>query len=138
MQYRNNGKEIVVRLDEGEEIVSSLQSICKIEEVESALITGIGAAKQAEIGNWNPESREYSVKKIEGSLEIVSLNGNLTLLEDEPMVHLHIVLGTSDFSTKSGHLLNAIVCPTCEIVLLPITKITREKDNKTRLNLQKF
>ncbi|MFH1785670.1 MAG: PPC domain-containing DNA-binding protein [Candidatus Micrarchaeota archaeon] len=139
MQYRNTGKEIAIRLDDGEEIIESLQSICKIEEVESALITGIGAACKTEIGHWDPEDKKYNVKKFEGSLEIISLNGNVAMLNNEPMVHIHIVIGKEDFSTKSGHLISAIIKPTCEIVLLPIsTRINREKDSKTKLSLQKF
>ncbi|VVC02807.1 Uncharacterised protein [Candidatus Bilamarchaeum dharawalense] len=139
MQYKNTGKEIVVRLDEGEEIIESLKVICKNEGVESAVITGIGAARKVEIGHWDPKTKKYDTKKFTGLLEIVSLSGNVTTMNDEPMIHLHMAIGMDDFSTKSGHLMNAEIYPTCEITLLPISiKITREKDNKTKLNLQKF
>lgn len=139
MQYKNTEKEIIIRLDDGEEIIQSLKVICKNEGVESAIITGIGAARNVEIGHWDAKTKKYDNKKFSGLLEIVSLNGNITILNDEPMIHLHIAIGMKDFSTKSGHLMSAEVYPTCEIVLLPInTKITREKDEKTGLNLQKF
>ncbi|MFH1520102.1 MAG: PPC domain-containing DNA-binding protein [Candidatus Micrarchaeota archaeon] len=138
MFYKNTGKEILIRLDDGEEIIQTLKGICKNEGVQSALITGIGAARKVEIGHWNTETKKYDNKKFEGLLEIVSLNGNVTINE-EPMIHLHISIGMEDFSTKSGHLISAEIYPTCEIVLLPIsTKITREKDEKTGLNLQQF
>jgi len=139
MKYKNTGRDISVRLDDRDEIIDTLQSICKVERVESALITGIGAARHVEIGHWDPKEKKYEVKKIDGPLEIISLNGNVTMMNGEPVIHLHIAVGTSDFSTKSGHLMRADICPTCEITLLPIeTKITREKDEAVGLNLQKF
>ena len=139
MLYKNTGKEIVVRLDDGEEIIESLKVICKNEGVESALVTGIGAARKAEIGHWNSKAKKYNNRKFDGTLEIVSLSGNVATVNNEPVVHLHIALGTSDFFVRGGHLINAEVYPTCEILLLPInTKTTREKNEKIGLNLQKF
>lgn len=139
MQYKNTGNEIIVRLDDGDEALESLRAICKNEGVESATITGIGAAREAEIGHWNPKGKKYDIRKVRGLLEIVSLNGNVTCLDDGPMIHLHIAVGMDDFSTISGHLISAEIYPTCEIVILPISaKITREKSEKIGLSLQKF
>jgi predicted DNA-binding protein with PD1-like motif len=138
MKYKNSGKDIVVRLDERDEIIDTLSSICKVESVDGALVMGIGAAKYVEIGHWNPKEKKYETQKFEGLLEIVSLSGNITMMNGEPVIHIHIAIGTEDFSTKSGHLIKAEVYPTCEIVLLPIDASTREKDEKTGLNLLKI
>jgi predicted DNA-binding protein with PD1-like motif len=71
--------------------------------------------------------------------EIASMTGNVSMADDKPVAHIHIVLGKSDFSIFGGHLVSGIVGPTCEIILLPLeTQIKREKDEKTGLMLTKF
>ncbi len=139
MDYKRSGHFIVLRLDDGEEITASLGKVCAKERVDSALVSGIGACRKAEIAHYNPKTREYKIKKLDGALEIVSLSGNIALLDGKPAQHLHVILSISDFSTMSGHLMKAEVYPTCEITLiLRDVKVRREKDEKTGLNLQRF
>ena len=139
MDYRKSGRELVIRLDEDEEIVESITSICKKENIESALVSGIGAVKKAELAHFDTKEKKYNKKTFEGMFEIASLSGNIAMLEGKPIAHLHIVIAGTDFSTYGGHLMKGITNPTCEIVLLPLeTKIKRAKDEKTGLNLQTF
>jgi predicted DNA-binding protein with PD1-like motif len=139
VEYKNNGKQVLVRLDDGDEIVSSLKEVCKKENVESALVSGIGAARKAEIAHYDTKEKKYNTAKFEGMLEIISLSGNIAVLNGEAVAHLHIAISRHDFSTLSGHLMSAEVYPTCEIVLIPLgSKIERKFDGKTGLNFQKF
>ena len=51
-------------------------------------------------------------------VEVVSLIGDVALgPDDRPSLHLHVVLGRSDGSAMGGHLLEAQVRPTLEVVL---------------------
>jgi len=139
MDYRKSGREIVLRLDEDEEMVESITAICKKENIESALVSAVGALKKAELGHFDTKERKYNTKVFEGMFEIASLNGNIAVLNGEPLAHLHIVIADTDFSTHGGHLMKGVVNPTCEIVILLLeTKIKRAKDEKTGLNLQTF
>lgn len=139
MEYKRSGHFIVLRLDEGDEITASLMKVCVKESVRSALVSGIGACRKAEIAHYDQKTREYKAKKLSGTMEIVSLSGNVALLDDKPAPHLHIVLGLSDFSTLSGHLMEAEVCPTCEMtMILRDVRVGRKKDEKTGLNMQMF
>ncbi|MFN7991088.1 MAG: PPC domain-containing DNA-binding protein [Candidatus Micrarchaeia archaeon] len=139
MEYKRTEREILIRLDDGDEIIASLKAVCGKENVASALVSGIGAARKAEIAHFDTKEKRYNTKKFEGMLEIVSLSGNITQLDDGPAAHLHIAISRHDYSTLSGHLMSAEVYPTCEIVLLPYSaKITRKHDGKTGLNLQGF
>jgi len=138
MDYRK-AKEIVLRLDEGEEIVQSVVEICMKENVETALVSGIGAVKKAELAHFDTKEKKYNNKVFEGMFEIASLSGNIAMLNGEPLLHAHIEIADTDFSTYGGHLVQGIVNPTCEIIILPLeAKIRREKDEKTGLNLQRF
>ena len=139
MEYRKSARELAIRLDDGDEMVASLKSICKKEKIQSALVSGIGAAKKAEIAHYDTKEKKYNTKKFEGMLEIVSLSGNIAMLEGETVLHLHIVISRDDFSALAGHLMSAEISPTCEIVLILLdTKIERQRDEKTGLNLQSF
>lgn len=139
MDYRRTERFIVMRLDDGDEIVSCLKSVCKKESITGALVSGIGAARKAEIAHYDTKERKYNTKKHEGMLEIVSLSGNIALLNGEPTPHLHIAISRHDYSTLSGHLMSAEVYPTCEITLTPLgLNIERKHDEKTGLNLQRF
>ena len=51
-------------------------------------------------------------------VEVVSLIGDVALDESEPKVHAHVVVGKSDGTAYGGHLLEAYVRPTLEVVLV--------------------
>ncbi len=139
MEHKRTEREILIRLDEGDEIIASLKAVCRKEGVQSALVSGIGAARKAEIAHYDTREKKYNVRKFEGMLEIVSLNGNMATLDGEPAAHLHVCISKHDYSTLSGHLMSAEVSPQCEIFLLPYkAKVTRKHDDKTGLNLQHF
>ncbi len=139
MDYRKTERGLVIRLDDGDEIVDTLKKLAEREKILSATVTGIGAAKKAEIAHFDTKKKKYNTKKLEGMLEIIALNGNICILDGTPAVHIHIAISRHDFSTLSGHLMNAEVYPTCEIVVTEIgIKIERKFDEKTGLNLQSF
>ncbi|MBI5047298.1 DUF296 domain-containing protein [Candidatus Micrarchaeota archaeon] len=144
MEYKKtalDGNGVVIRLKEGEDINEAVKQIAKKENILSGIVTGLGAAKLAEIAHWNTKKKKYSTKTLKGMLEIVSLNGNITRDSEngEPICHLHIILGKEDFSVIAGHLVRSEVNPTCEIFILPLkTKIERKFDTKTGLKLQKL
>ncbi len=93
----------------------------------------------AEIGHFNPETKKYDYKTLEGKFEIVSLSGNMSMMDDKPVAHLHIALGQEDFSVVGGHLVSCEVDPTCEIIITPLdSKIQRAPDQKSGLNLLKL
>jgi predicted DNA-binding protein with PD1-like motif len=139
MDYKRTGKEIILRLDEGEEAVQSIISICKKEGVQSALVTGIGAVREAELAHFDTKEMGYHSRKYEGIYEVVSLTGNIAMLGGEPLLHAHTVIADTGFSCHGGHLNRAIVNPTLEVTMLLLeTEIRREKDERTGLNLQRF
>jgi hypothetical protein len=50
-------------------------------------------------------------------VELLSLIGDVAVKEGEPQVHAHLVVGRRDGSAHGGHLLEARVRPTCELIL---------------------
>jgi predicted DNA-binding protein with PD1-like motif len=139
MEHSWSGRELLIRLEAGEEVVSSITGACAREGLRSGLVSGIGAVRKAEIGHYDTSRNSYDTRKLEGMFEIASLTGNIAVMDGKTVAHLHICLGAKDFSTLSGHLMSAEANPTCEIAILPYgSGVERARDGKTGLSLQHF
>lgn len=59
---------------------------------------------------------------------MLSAIGDIAVGDDgQPSVHLHVVLGLSDGSTRGGHLIEGIVRPTLEVTLVEAPAHLRRK-----------
>jgi uncharacterized protein len=67
---------------------------------------------------------------------VLSLVGDIALKDDGPQVHAHVVLGKADGTAHGGHVLEAHVWPTLEVVLTESPKhLHRKFDPETGLAL---
>lgn len=62
-------------MDRGDEIIGGILSVCKSEGISSAVFSGFGGCSEAEIQTFIPEKGEFETKRIQGMLELISLNG---------------------------------------------------------------
>jgi uncharacterized protein len=127
----------VVILDTGDEVLSSLQSVAQTEQLAGSNFKAIGALSQVELGWFNWETRKYQTAvKLEEQVELLSLIGDIALKDGEPQVHAHLVIGRQDGSAHGGHLVRAIVRPTCEIVITESpTHLQKEIDPESGIAL---
>ena len=123
--------------DVGDEVVSGLTDFAGENGLDAASFTAIGAFGTATLGYFDLEKKEYRRIPVHEQVEVLSLLGNVATNEDgQPTVHAHAVLGTSDGSTRSGHLLEARVRPTLEVVLVESPEhLQRREDSETGLPL---
>ncbi len=117
--YRNNGRT-VIRFDMGEQFPETLADWCEKEKIESAaIVAGIGMLENIEIGRY--DGKEYVTEMIQPSSEILSLQGNVSMKEGKPFVHLHMSLADEDMSARGGHLFNGTVSMTIELIMLELS-----------------
>ena len=117
-QVADNPKTLVVILDTGDEILSALKSVAHTEKLVGSSFKAIGALSDVELGWFNWETRKYQTAiKLKEQVELLSLIGDIALKDGEPQVHAHLVIGRKDGTAHGGHLLSAMVRPTCEIVI---------------------
>jgi predicted DNA-binding protein with PD1-like motif len=77
----------------------------------------IGAFSAATLGSFDMERTEYKEIPVEEQVEVLSpLGGNVPKEDGEPQVHVHVVIGRSVTTTKRGHLLEAHVRLTLEVI----------------------
>jgi len=139
MEYRRFDDSIVLRLDPKDEILESIMTVVKQEKIELAEVNGLGAINKFTIGRYDLEKHEYEKYSFTGSYEISSLHGNITTMNDEPYLHLHLVAGTNDGLTVSGHLNEAYISVTSEIFIRIINgKVNRVKNKNTFINTIEF
>lgn len=139
MDYRRFENQIVLRIDRGEEIVSSLEDMCKKEKITCASVAAIGAVDDFEIGLFDVEKKEYCAEHYQMPAEITSLLGTVTEKAGEPYLHLHMNAADKDHHVYGGHLNTAIVSATCEMIVTVIEgRIGRKFDPETGLNLFQF
>ena len=116
--YRDNDRT-VIRFDKGEKFPETLARWCAEQKVHAAaIVAGIGMLENIVIGRY--DGKEYVKKTVEPSSEILSLQGNVSIKEGEPFVHLHVNLADEDMSSRGGHLFEGTVSMTIELVLMEI------------------
>lgn len=128
--------KVVVRIDKGEELVESIMNVIRSHQIKLGSIIGIGATNKATIGLYDVSKKRYHSKELTGNFEIAPVVGNISTMNDEPYLHLHINLCDEDHQSFGGHLNKAIISATCECIIDVIPgKIDRVKDEATGLNL---
>ena len=140
MEYKKFGKTIVLRLDQGDEVLSSLSALCEKEHIRLAKVSGLGAISKATIGLLNTETHNYFSRTYEGMYEIATLTGNITTKEEKAYFHLHITIGNTEAEQcHSGHLNEAVISVTGEIFVDIVDgEVGREFSPAVSLNIFKF
>ena len=140
MEYREFPQGYVLRLDPGEEIVSSLTRLVADENIQLASVSAIGAANDVTIGIFNTAEKQYYSQRYQGDYEISALVGSVTRKEGEPYLHLHITIGNPvTGQVHAGHLTSAVISATLELFLQVWDgQVGRKFSDQVGLNLFEF
>ena len=139
MEYRRFGKTIVMRIDKGEEILTQLKAMALKENVQLASVRALGATNDFTVGVFKVDEKKYYANHFTGDFEIVSLTGTISTMNGEYYAHLHMSAGDAQGRVFGGHLNEAIISATCEMVVEVIDgRVERAYDDDIGLNLFKF
>lgn len=108
----------VLVFDSGDEVVSVLQKFCIDQQLTAARFTAIGALSGLTLGYFDWEKKDYEKIEIGEQVEVLSLVGDVALKDGKPTIHVHAVVGKRDGSAHGGHLLQGLVRPTLEVILI--------------------
>jgi predicted DNA-binding protein with PD1-like motif len=121
-------KTFVLVFDSGDEVIAGLTAFAKEKRLAASHFTAIGGFQEATIGYFELDKKDYKKIPVQEQVEVLSLVGDITLTEKgEPKVHAHVVLGRSDGTTRGGHLVEARVRPTLEVMLVESPRHLRRK-----------
>ena len=108
----------VLIFDTGDEIVSNLKTFAKEHHLAGSSFKAIGALSDAKVGWFNWEMKKYeTAAEIHEQIEVLSLIGDIALKDGDPEIHAHMVVGKRDGTAHGGHLQEAHVRPTLEMIL---------------------
>jgi uncharacterized protein len=107
----------VVVCDPGDEAFDALTRFARAQDLEAAQITGVGAFERATVGWFDRATKQYRRIPVDEQCEVLSLIGDVAEGPAGPSVHVHVVLGLPDGTTRGGHLLEGRVFPTLEVII---------------------
>ena len=140
----DGARTYVVALETGDSLIASLTRFAREERLAASEFTAIGALAWARLAYFNWETKAYDEIPVDEQVEVVSLNGRITLPEGadleapafdaDPHLHVHCVLGYGDGRTVGGHVMEAEVRPTLEVFLTESpAHLGRRTDPESRL-----
>lgn len=139
MEYRRFNNTIVARIDRGEEILAKIKEVALAENIKLAHVSALGATNDFTVGVYKVDEKKYYKNHFVGDFEIVSLTGTINTMNHEFYTHIHMSAGNDSGEVFGGHLNEAVVSATCEMVITIIDgEVDRFLDVETGLNLFLF
>jgi uncharacterized protein len=106
-----------VIFETGDDPVAGLTRFAEERKLGASAFTAIGAFSEATLGYFEWEKKDYERIPVKEQVEVLSLLGDIALQDGKPKLHAHVVLGRRDGSACGGHLLEARVRPTLEVII---------------------
>jgi predicted DNA-binding protein with PD1-like motif len=130
-------KTYAVIFNTGDEVQAGLTAFAKQERLGASHFTAIGAFSGATLGYFDWQRKEYQKIPVREQVEVLSLVGDIALKDDgAPEVHAHVVVGKADGTAHGGHLLEAFVRPTLEVIVVESpAHLQRRYDPESKLAL---
>ena len=102
----------------GDEVLSTIRNFAAQENVRAAQITAIGALSDVVLRYYDWDKKTYRSTPVREQVEVASLNGDVAVGPDgKPTIHIHLVVGRRDGTAMAGHLGEAHVRPTLEVIV---------------------
>lgn len=129
-------RSYVVVLDSGDEFTECMQRFVEEHGLSASQLSAIGAFSSVVLGYFEWERKDYRRIRIDEQVEVVALLGDVALKDGRPHLHPHVTVAKADGSAWGGHLLEAVIRPTLEIVITESPQqLARRYDPETGLAL---
>jgi predicted DNA-binding protein with PD1-like motif len=131
-------RKIMGRLKKGDDLLGALTGICQEMGITLGEVKVIGAVSQARVGYYHQKSRNYEWLELSKPMEILGLEGNISLKDGEPFVHAHVILADGEGRAWGGHLAEGTIVFAAEFVMQELQaeqSLNRQMDEETGLFL---
>ena len=109
----------VLILDPGDEAFAAISQFAEKEKLSAASLTALGAFSKATVGWFDVAVKSYRKIPVNQQCEVLSAIGDVAIDDKgKPSLHVHVVLGLCDGTTRGGHLIDGVVQPTLEVTLV--------------------
>src|SRR5437870_3128049 len=137
MLYADQGTSFVLRLEQGDDILKTLKQFADSQKIRAAFFEGIGSLYKARLGHYDfKDTRTYKYETFDEDLEILTLSGNVSTMNQQALPHAHATLGRRDFSVIGGHLEEGSLANMVEVNVTKLPgRLLKDKDKDVGLNL---
>lgn len=118
LHEQDGQRTFAIVMTTGDEVLSSIEEFARRESIGAAQLTAIGALRDVVLMYFDWEKKDYKRIPLREQVEVASLIGDIALdPQGRPAVHIHLVVGRQDGSAMAGHLGEAHVRPTLEVIV---------------------
>lgn len=139
MEYRKFGDTYIVRMDRGEEILSTLTALCRQEDIRLASVEALGAVDHAVLSVYDVPTKTFYKKEFNEAMEISNLCGTVSRKDGQVYLHLHGTVCDTGLNAHGGHVNELTVSATCEMVVRTLPgEVGRRLNPEIGLNMFDF
>ncbi len=99
------GRTYIFKLPKGKDLLESLADFCHDNQVKCGIVSVIGAVENATLSVYDQSKKKYDKKVIAEPMELLNLSGNISIQDNRPCVHAHVMMANKDYQVTGGHLL---------------------------------
>jgi predicted DNA-binding protein with PD1-like motif len=128
------------RVEYDEDFLEKLTGFIKEKNIRFGKFSAIGALRTARLGYYDQVAKKYDSYDVDGGpFELLSAEGNISLSDDSPFPHIHVVVSDGAGKTAGGHLTPGCAAFNVEFFIEEIAnyELTREYDETTKLKIWK-
>lgn len=131
------GPAHILKPDFGSDLLKELQQFVLAKNINLAWLSGVGAVSKAVIRYYDQTKQEWLDLVLDERLEVAGMWGNVSLLNGEPIVHVHIVLSDGTGRCYGGHLADGTIVFNLEIMMTTLSgpAVVRKMDAQTGLTI---
>jgi uncharacterized protein len=131
------GPAHILKPDYGSDLLKELQNYVLAKNINLAWLSGVGAVSKAVIRYYDQPKQEWLDLRLDKRLEVAGMWGNVSLLNGEPIVHVHIVFADETGHAYGGHLADGTVVFNMEILMTTLVgpPVIRKMDPETGLTI---
>lgn len=126
---KTNDTSYLLLVEKEEELITCINKVVVQHNIKAASLSIIGGIYNPTLGYVKANSNDYKWKEFNGHYELIA-NGNVSWseLQQEPIIHIHAVIGDENFNSMMGHLKNTKIAVVGEVI---ISEISNDKIVKT-------
>lgn len=125
----------------GADLLFQMNSFCEENNIRTGTINIIGAVQNIALGYYKQYEKKYVTLdenlSNKGPFEIVNCTGNVSIKDEKPFCHLHIVVSDREGKCFGGHLMPGVKIFAAEFVIQSFEgeDLIRGIDEQTKLPL---
>lgn len=131
------GRTYIFRITKGKDLMEALSDFCHDNQIKCGIVNGIGLLENATVCSYDIVKKKYDKRVISKPVEMLSLTGNISIMDNRANVRADVVLVNGEGKTDGGQLAAGTKVFSAEVFIQELVgePKVRKQDKVTKLNL---